>query len=170
MDKRCSRCGQTKPLFEFGKDANKKDGLKSWCKICDKEYYKKNRDKIIEKFKQRFENNPERIREAGRKTYAKHREQKIKKVQWWAKNNPEKKRRYSQNSLNAYPERWKARRAVAHAIRAGKLPKVSTLDCRNCGGRASEYHHYLGYAKEHWLDVHPYCAKCHKQADKTNPC
>jgi hypothetical protein len=28
-------------------------------------------------------------------------------------------------------------------------------------GRRHEYHHHLGYLKEHWLSVEPLCARCH---------
>jgi len=34
--KRCSKCGQLKPLEEFGKDKKKKDGHRSSCKSCFK--------------------------------------------------------------------------------------------------------------------------------------
>lgn len=32
--KRCSKCGETKPLSEFVKNRGKKDGIHSWCKKC----------------------------------------------------------------------------------------------------------------------------------------
>jgi hypothetical protein len=32
--KRCSRCGEEKPLSEFYKDRSKSNGLKSCCKAC----------------------------------------------------------------------------------------------------------------------------------------
>jgi 5-methylcytosine-specific restriction endonuclease McrA len=30
----CTKCGETKPLADFGRDAKKKDGRHSWCKSC----------------------------------------------------------------------------------------------------------------------------------------
>jgi hypothetical protein len=32
--KRCSKCGQIKPVEKFGKDKQKKDGFCSACKTC----------------------------------------------------------------------------------------------------------------------------------------
>jgi len=34
--KRCSKCGYQKPLGEFYRSSNAKDGLQSWCKECSK--------------------------------------------------------------------------------------------------------------------------------------
>jgi len=40
-DKRCTKCGTTKPSTEFSKNRNSKDGLQSWCKSCARLFYKK---------------------------------------------------------------------------------------------------------------------------------
>ena len=55
-----------------------------------------------------------------------------------------------------------ARRQVNHAIEAERLPRPDTLTCIQCGKPAREYHHHLGYAPEHWLDVVPVCSACNK--------
>ena len=48
--KKCSKCGEEKPLEEFYKDKIKKDGRSSYCKICSsqrcKRYYQKNSEVI----------------------------------------------------------------------------------------------------------------------------
>lgn len=36
--KTCSRCRETKPLSEFGKDKNRPDGHNTWCKPCRRTY------------------------------------------------------------------------------------------------------------------------------------
>lgn len=36
--KKCSHCGETKPITEFNKNSKTKDGLKSWCRQCSSEY------------------------------------------------------------------------------------------------------------------------------------
>ena len=56
-----------------------------------------------------------------------------------------------------------ASNAVRTAVRQGKLPKVTTLQCK-CGNGARHYHHTKGYTEEHWLDVEPLCISCHRNA------
>ena len=36
--KRCSKCGQVKPIGDFNRNKRAKDGLISYCKQCNKEY------------------------------------------------------------------------------------------------------------------------------------
>ena len=47
--KKCSKCKQQKNASEFNKNKQHKDGLRSYCRACDrefqKEYYKRNSDK-----------------------------------------------------------------------------------------------------------------------------
>jgi len=60
-----------------------------------------------------------------------------------------------------YPDHFKARQVVNNAIVVGRLPRPDTLQCHYCQKQAAEYHHWDGYAKEHWFDVIPICTKCH---------
>ena len=39
--RKCSKCGEVKPINEFYKHKKQKDGLSIQCKCCVKEYYKK---------------------------------------------------------------------------------------------------------------------------------
>ena len=55
----------------------------------------------------------------------------------------------------------RAHQAVAKAVRLGQLPSHASCLCLDCGQPATAYHHYLGYAPEHWLDVQPLCETCH---------
>lgn len=59
-----------------------------------------------------------------------------------------------------------AQAAVGAAVWQDKtLPQVSTQTCAECGATAADYHHYLGYEPEHWLDVTPLCRKCHRRSE-----
>lgn len=62
----------------------------------------------------------------------------------------------------------KARDAVNKLVSNGELPRVSTLSCFDCGEQAREYDHYLGYAKENWLDIQPVCWICHSKRTRKN--
>ena len=54
-----------------------------------------------------------------------------------------------------------AKNFVNHAIRDGKLSRPDIKLCLYCPKSAQQYHHYLGYEPEHWLDILPVCRKCH---------
>lgn len=71
------------------------------------------------------------------------------------------KRIASQRSQEGTPER-QARCAVRRAIQSGKMPSSRKLLCVVCEKPAREYHHHLGYAREHWLSVVAVCHQCHK--------
>ena len=82
--KHCNGCNQTKALTEFSKDSEKRDGLQTRCKVCQKAYNKKWQ-----------QSNPEKVKAKARK---------------WAQNNREKKNA-SQRKRNKRPEYKKKRRA-----------------------------------------------------------
>ena len=117
----CTKCHAEKDLSEFGKDAQKKDGLRPDCKLCINEVTRayqeanrekvraanrarnaKNSDKINAKTKAWVEANLERHR-AYQKDYRKKNSKKITaRSKQWRKDNPGKataiaaKRRASQ--------------------------------------------------------------------------
>jgi hypothetical protein len=55
-----------------------------------------------------------------------------------------------------------ARRAVRYAVASGRMNRAATFICVSCGNQAREWHHYLGYHRDHWLDVIPLCVPCHR--------
>lgn len=71
MEKKCTKCGEVKPLDLFYADKRNKDGKQSECKECTRERGRKWRLENPEKSKERFRKwcleNPEKVREAGRK-------------------------------------------------------------------------------------------------------
>lgn len=76
----CSKCGEEKTLDMFSKQKTTKDGLRSWCKECFKEYNKKysekNKDKIKECKKKYSEGNKDKIN----KYHKKYREENKNKI------------------------------------------------------------------------------------------
>ncbi len=59
-EKHCTKCGKTKPLVEFGRNAQKKDGLRPWCKICHNASNAAWRSKSPDYYKIRQVENPAR--------------------------------------------------------------------------------------------------------------
>lgn len=84
----------------------------------------------------------------------------------WRKSNPEKYKaiftRGKKKMNEKYPMKKKARMVVNNAVRDGKIPKASVLQCAECGESAKQYHHHRGYEEENWLNVIPLCRECHK--------
>lgn len=171
--KQCRKCKEIKPLSEFYKNKNCKDGYRNICKACclkqinkymqtergkavygryrqsqkRKDYEKKYRQS--DKFKtvrKRF-SQTEKYR-LGQKRYRQSEKGKVAR------------RRDALRYFIRYPERCKAQNAVKKAIKIGELPCPDLLQC-SCGNPAKQYHHHKGYAPEHWLDVIPVCQKCH---------
>lgn len=134
VSKTCTKCKASKSLTEFHKDKSRLDGYRSHCKECYKAYLTGDTGNAARKVTQ----------EAYRAT-------EVGKVA---------QRRCVAKNAERYPEKIKARQAVSNAIRNGKLPKASTLNCP-CKEPAKEYHHYLGYTPEHRFDVIALCIKCH---------
>lgn len=54
-----------------------------------------------------------------------------------------------------------ATNAIRYAVKCGRMVKATELPCHDCGKPAQVYHHHLGYARRHWLDVIPLCKSCH---------
>lgn len=148
ISKRCSKCKEIKPISEFHKNKVRKDGLQGYCKPCKKIYemtYQKT--------------------EKGKAAQKRHRKSDKRKASQKRYNQSEKGKanlRAKQERFNArHPNFIKAKHAVNNAIQVGKLPRPDNLRCHYCDHPAKHYHHYKGYAPEHWLDVVPVCVPCH---------
>lgn len=170
ISKRCFKCKEIKPISEFHKEAASRDGFKNDCKICcskyKKEYSQTEQGKAWWKRYKQSEKG-----KAARKRYTKSEKRKAAKKRYkQSKKGKATQKRYAQSEkgknatkcFNIFrPEQIKAVSVVNHAIRDGRLPRSDSLQCHYCPAQAKQYHHYLGYAPEHWLDVVPVCIKCH---------
>lgn len=67
-------------------------------------------------------------------------------------------------------DKIQARARINSDIEMGFRPNPNDLYCSLCGhkggDRRHEYHHILGYEKEHHYDVLPLCSKCHGKERK----
>jgi len=88
--KRCSKCGEVKGVGEYSRDKSKRDGLCYYCKICNNEYYKSNKEKIIEYSKVWAKNNREKVAENLRNFNKKNKEKRHRYNKMYFKNNKEK--------------------------------------------------------------------------------
>jgi len=91
--KKCSKCGEEKPVDKFFKNSSKKDKLSTYCKICfsiKNEIYRKN--------------NAEKLAEAAKKWKGKNIEKVLQQQKKWKKNNPlshsKTTQKWRQNNVN----------------------------------------------------------------------
>ena len=74
--KRCSKCGETKPMEMFSKRKHSKDGKRSHCKVCvaedSKRYRTENAELVSERGKAYHQANAEEINKRHRDRYAAH--------------------------------------------------------------------------------------------------
>jgi hypothetical protein len=132
VEKKCFRCHAVKPLVEFYRHTQMADGHLNKCKECTKTdvrvHYR--RDLEWSRAKERM-----RFHAPDRKA--------------WIKENQPKARKRN-------PQKYRARSAVARAIRSGSLVRQS---CEVCGNAKSEAHH-PDYSRP--LDVKWLCRKHHR--------
>lgn len=73
--KKCTKCGDQKPLSEFHKNKNAKDNLVPHCKACAKmlaaKWYKNNSERVIARTRAWNENNKDKVRKAARNYHVK---------------------------------------------------------------------------------------------------
>ncbi len=143
----CGKCKEYKPQPAFCKDGTASDGFDWACKACRKSYRQSPEGKTA---KSRYESS-----EKGKAVKSRY-----KTCYRQTKEGKSSNRRTSARERLLYPNHVRARRVVCIAIRAGRLTPAIMFQCSYCGKAAQQYHHWHGYAKEHWLDVIPACRKC----------
>lgn len=140
--KRCSCCDQIKPFSEFYADKRKIDGCKHVCKVCFglsvSEYRATPKGSAMAYETGKRHRATAKWREAHRLNVRKVRAEK------------------------RYEQQERARKHVWDKIRRNGFPRPTACVCADCGSQATQYHHE-SYEREHWLDVVPLCASCHKR-------
>lgn len=152
--KECFKCGEDKPLSEFYKHNQMKDGRVNKCKDCNKKDVRKNYRSNISHYKD-YERSrsglPHRVEarkeysetEGGKKAHGRSRKK-------WARRNPIKRM---------------AAVIVGNAVRDKKLDKPD--NCSSCGSTPNRLHgHHDDYAFP--LVVRWLCPGCHNRWHKEN--
>lgn len=127
MTKTCNSCGITKPLTEFHRRHDSRDGHQGHCKLCQKERSVAWRLANLERYAavraEWRKNNPDKMRELKRAWNKAHPDRIAAKIARQKKNNP---------------ARTSAHLAVKSAIRSGALVRQP---CEVCGDLSVEAHH-----------------------------
>ena len=134
----CRICNVEKPIDQFHKNKNMKNGYLNQCKICQHKEQQQRRSTPGEKERRR-------LRE---KQYPKNK----------ARYKKSEKGKETQKRYKRPKDREQAKSAVSYALRVGKLIRQP---CEVCGEKA-EAHHW-SYLPEHRLDVKWLCRFHHNE-------
>lgn len=153
--KRCFKCKTEKPLSDFYRHPQMRDGHLNKCKFCAKIDVQENRAKRVEQYREydkyRFQHDP-RVR-ARHKRYARTKEGK------------EAIQRAHVRWRNSNPEKRAAHVILGNALRSGRVDKPNK--CSRCGDVPEKrflHGHHHDYAKP--LDVEWICVWCHVEEHK----
>jgi len=161
ISKRCGACKQTKQSTEFHKNRSRKDGHQTQCKICNSEYNKKYEKTEKAKTLRKLYHQSEKGKVVNRKASSRYYQTEKGKTMQRRYKQSEKGKANQKRYYFCHPNQTKAQHAVNHAIRDGKLQKVSSFKCTYCPNKAQQYHHHKGYEPKYYLDIEPVCVKCH---------
>lgn len=145
---KCSSCGAWKPSTEF--------------------YFRKTRGKLTARCKECIRSavnayraaNPEKVRESHRKIVKSDRQKATERKNYLR--NKERVHAANRAARDKYPEKYKARTALAHALRAGRVVKPDC--CEVCGKATRLDGHHADYSKP--TEVRWVCRPCHGQEHK----
>ena len=149
-EKKCTGCGELKPVDEYYIHPRMSGGHVNRCKDCYREYSKKRRADNAEKIRaydRQRDSLPHRVK--ARKEYA----EMLKKTGKRKDYERERRKRYAEKN----PEKKNARALVWYHLNAGNIKR---LPCEVCGVADSQAHHE-DYSKP--LDIMWLCCKHHNE-------
>ena len=155
-----------KSFEDFCVNNSIKDGRHTYCKKCElervKKYYKENSEKVKLRQYEYNKKNIAKFREYGKKRYSE------------IKSDPQKYAKFKIQCLKSrgrqvalYPEKIRARTAVMHALKAGKI--IRPDNCSSCGKSCNPEAHHDSYEESQWLTVRWLCHQCHMVHHRKHP-
>ncbi len=105
MMKACSKCGKIKSAEGFFRDKNKRDGLQSQCKICQRQYQRQYQQSERGRWVAQHGNRKYRQTEKGKQAYRKHHQSEKYKQYKRQYNQSEKYKQYQQSERRKQAKR-----------------------------------------------------------------
>lgn len=148
MQKTCIKCNERKPLDDFHRWKQNKDGHHSRCKQCVKTQQQEIYARPDVKAKRQA---------LGKVWYSQNTDSVNQRSSDWARSNPEGWNAIIRKYRESSPHKVKANEQVRRAIRLGKMKRQP---CEKCGTIKSHAHHE-DYSKP--LDVLWLCGTHHRE-------
>lgn len=101
----CSKCRELKEKCNFAKSSARFDGLDVYCKACTKAWREANKEALLSKKKEYYQNNIQLMRDRNRNKYLKHKDKQMSQM-----------RKYYST-----PENWAKRMIMRSKERAFKV-------------------------------------------------
>ncbi len=160
-EKTCKRCGETKPLSEYHKQAKSNDGHQLYCKPCNngasRAWAKRNPDAVKVIHNRSYANNSVSRRETASRCRS------AEKSREYRKNNRDKINKTQREHRALTRQKQNAYRLVNAATKSGDI--VNPDQCEMCDS-VSILAHHEDYSKP--LEVNWLCAPCHGKVHRTH--
>lgn len=145
--KKCTKCGQIKPLDEFPPDKKHSDGRASGCRVCGRAACKRWADGHKDSIRARVIKNKEHIAARNRVRWLNNKEKLYQQHRAWVKANPIKMKEYGEawRQRNIEHARDLARKAAARRTKTpeGRLRNVVSNGLRQTLAKGSK-------GRQHW--------------------
>jgi hypothetical protein len=141
--KQCFKCGESKPLSAFYKHPRMADGHLNKCKECNKKDVRENRMSNLDYY---IEFDRKRNKDHEGLRYRNQLEVTSKRMR------------------KKFPEKYKARQAIANALRKGIIYRPT--NCEHCGKECKPNAHHSSYSEGMELAVTWLCYTCHGEVHR----
>ena len=137
LQKKCTRCGDHKPVESFRENLRYADGRVNWCDPCAKayraEHYLRNKERVTRQNAAWYADNKDRVREISRRNYLADPERHAQRVKAARARSPERYREVNnRNAIRRRSERAELR------IRSRLSSQLRYCLSTGKGGRATE--------------------------------
>ncbi len=142
--KTCTKCKVEQLLADFHKDKNRKDGLHLHCKVCVKQYFKKNKEAIADQKKDYYEQNKKHLIEYSKQWYKENSDYVCDIKKQYRKDNKHK--------VAGWKKQWeKERRANDPAHIMIKNLRSGLYTAMNGTSKPKKTMELLGCTREHFI-------------------
>ena len=149
----CCLCKTEKPLEDFYRKKERRDGRQAYCKSCN--------NKKAVSYYQSHKSDPRWL--LKHRTKCRFSLQEARKHGRVKPKTKQQQKQISKNQRTKFPEKIKARSVVLNALRSGSLVRGK---CEVCGTSKRVHAHHWSYLPEHWYNVQWLCHTHHMEAHR----